>query len=64
MLMFITMCQDESDSPRQYEDRSPRSTKQQINKTVPRGRFFRRRPPLALELFEIIDVEEALYNCI
>ena len=35
------LCQDESDSPRSYEDRSPRNTKQQINKTVPRGRFFR-----------------------
>ena len=35
------MCQDESDSPRSYEDRSPRNTKQQINKTVPRGQFFR-----------------------
>ena len=34
------MCQDEGDSPRSYEDRSPRNTKQQINKTVPRGRFF------------------------
>ena len=33
------MCQDESDSPRSYEDRSPRNTKQQINKTVPRGQF-------------------------
>ena len=34
------LCQDESDSPRSYEGRSPRNTKQQINKTVPRGRFF------------------------
>ena len=30
----------ESDSPRSYEDRSPRNAKQQIDETVPRGRFF------------------------
>lgn len=51
------LCQDESDSPRSYEDRSPRNTKQQIDKTVPCGRFFRRRPPLVLELSKTIDVE-------
>ena len=51
------MCQDVSDSPRSYEDRSPQNTKQQINKTVPRGRFFRRRPSLVLELSKTIDAE-------
>ena len=51
------MCQDESDSPRSYEDRSPRNAKQQINKTAPRGRFFRRRPSLVLELSKTIDAE-------
>ena len=30
------MCQDENDSPRSHEDRSPRNAKQQTNKTVPR----------------------------
>ena len=44
------MRRGESDSPRSYEDRSPRNAKQQIDETVPRGRFFRRRPPLAREL--------------
>ena len=51
------MCQDESDSPRLYEDRSPRSTKQQTNKTAPRGRFFHAHPTLVLELLGTIDVE-------
>ena len=55
------LCQDESDSPRSYEDRSPRNTKQQINKTVPRGRFFHRRPPLVLELLETIDAVAFIY---
>ena len=32
--------QDEPDSSRSYEDRSPQSTKQQTNKTVPRWAFF------------------------
>ena len=54
---IITLCQDEGDSPRSYEGRSPKNTKQQINKTVLRGRFFRHRPSLALELSKTIDVE-------
>ena len=33
------MCQDESDSPRSYEGRSPQNAKQQTNKTVPRGQL-------------------------
>ena len=40
------------------------TTKQQTNKTVPRGRFFRRRPSLVLEFSEAIDVEATLYTCI
>ena len=51
------LCQDESDSPRSYEDRSPRNTKQQTNKTVPRGRFFRRRFTFVLEQSKTIEVE-------
>ena len=58
------LCQDESDSPRSYEDRSPQNAKRQIDKTAPRGRFFRRRPSLALDLLESIDVEAFLYTCI
>ena len=37
------------------------TTKQQTNKTVPRGRFFRRRLVLVLEFSKAIDVE-ALYT--
>ena len=55
--MGQVLCQDESDSPRSYEDRSPRNAKQQINKTAPRGRFFRRRFTFVLELSKTIDVE-------
>ena len=45
------LCQDESDSPRSYEGRSPRNTKQQINKTVPRVEYGLRRRERSLFFF-------------
>ena len=45
------LCQDESDSPRSYEGRSPRNTKQQINKTVPRVEYGLHRRERSLFFF-------------
>ncbi len=55
------MCQDESNSPHSYEDRSPRRTKQKRIRPSLVGGFFHARPSLVLELSETIDVEATLY---